>query len=101
MKKKPCSKACFSCPFRETNHEEFSVVVKALSKHHGQPEPDFFQILTIRRRVVDEAVATGMLLCHSAVYDKGMNANPEFARECAGLIEHLAAKDKKRAKAKK
>ena len=92
-KKLPCSsKACASCPFRSDNHLEFGLVAKALSKKHKQPVPDFFQVLTIRKRITEEAVKAGFLLCHQSVYDSDMNASTTKAIQCSGLAEHVEAK---------
>lgn len=79
-------KPCASCPFLPHNHKEFGVVAAKLCLKHGRPKPDFWACLSIRKSVVDEAKATGRLLCHCHVYDKGMNADPRGARPCAGLM---------------
>lgn len=81
------SKACASCPFRVVNFKEFGAVAKALSKKHGLPEPDFFQVVTVRQRIMDEAIATGSLACHSSIYNNKMNADVTGATPCIGLLE--------------
>lgn len=89
------SKQCVSCPFLETNFKEFNAVATKLSIKEGQPKPDFFQCLTIRQRVVDDALSTGRLLCHSTVYDDAMNAVGD-GKPCAGLSKCLAETKKKK-----
>lgn len=84
------SKPCASCPFLKTNFKEFNEVAKKLSAKAGQPEPDFFQCVTIRRRVVADAIQNGGLLCHASVYDGEMNAT-KGGTACVGFLEHQEA----------
>jgi len=95
MAEKIKSVACASCPFRERNFEEFGEVARALSKKCGQPEPDFFQILTIRQRVIDDAIREGRLQCHSSVYDRDMNAHLTGSVPCVGLEQLKKKRPKK------
>lgn len=79
-------KPCASCPFLKTNFQEFNAVAKRLSAKAGEPEPDFFQCVTIRRRVVADAIANGGLICHQSIYDSEMNPTKEGS-QCVGYLE--------------
>lgn len=81
---------CASCPFREDNFEEFNAIAKKLSAKHGEPEPDFFQCLTIRERVKTDAIENGILACHLTVYNEETEVGDyENMRPCQGLEQHL------------
>ena len=75
----------------ELNFEEFNEVAKKLSAKHGQPEPDFFQCLTIRENVKADGREHGHLHCHSTAHDADMNEtnNP---KPCRGLLRELENK---------
>lgn len=85
---------CASCPFLETNFQEFNRLAERLCELHHQPKPDFWACTSIRENVKKDAIATGHLLCHSTVYDAQMNATPENGKPCAGLALHFAAQNK-------
>ena len=80
---------CPSCPFLKDNHEEFGVIAKRLCARFGKPEPDFWDCLSIRASVVNEAIEHGHLQCHCTVYDAEMNPHPEGSMPCAGLENHI------------
>lgn len=80
---------CASCPFLPNNHAEFRAVAERLCAKFVKPKPDFWACLSIRESVKADAVESGRLQCHSAVYDEQMNPHPETARPCAGLAAHM------------
>lgn len=89
-KKQKPDASCASCPFRGfPNHDQFAVVARKLCRKFDKSDPDFWQVEAIRQRVIDEAVSTGRLQCHTTVYDAHMNAQPENSTPCKGLEQHL------------
>lgn len=81
--------ACPSCPFRQHNYNEFNEVARQLSAKHGQPEPDFWQCLTIRERLKADGINRRQLACHVSVYDDQMNPDLGQAVPCVGLEQVL------------
>lgn len=80
--KKPCA----SCPFIKGNYEEFNTVVNRLRAAIGAEPLDFFQCITARERVIEEAFATWRFACHASVYNGAMEQTGDPVA-CAGFEE--------------
>jgi hypothetical protein len=83
---------CPSCPFIRDNFEAFNAFAAKLCEKFAKPKPNFWMCMSIRQRLIDDAVSHGRLQCHKTVYDAKMNAHPETSQPCAGLARHLATK---------
>lgn len=86
---------CASCPFHDTNFDEFNAFAERLYKKLGQPKPDFWACTSTRESVKADAIKEGQLACHCTVYDGDMNVNLANAKPCGGLAKFFQENPKR------